>query len=491
MRKTQRRLQKTLSLKGGRFLGKGGFGCAFTGPPLPCWDPRGGPPIRRSSDQISKLMRISNAQEALFKNQMFRKFDPTQTYFITSSHTDRCKPVLSAPHILPTDELDKCHLNPQKDGPFELLFSEMGGDDLTKLTLESHEYAPFFQSLVNVLRGMALAHTHKIVHLDIKPQNIVSKRLPTGEFQTRLIDYDFSADLQFLTGRGDRNIEQLYRPYLFFPFEAMFMNSTLEQYYFPKGVLPQAKLLQVQADFRQLITHWFSMFSPIYNKGFVLGDKQPFSGSYQRQIGFTDYYTNYAPSLSIFTRDYKQYIQLVDSYMLGFTLGLMLTRFLNCKMMCINYRTGEYAILFRIKTPQHPKYYELSSGFTQHGYSQELQTWIQELEANLLIPYMRLVETMTNMNVSKRIPVAEAVARYEALLPLFAVYFTKEAIEQYLIPTEIVTIQAQPQLPYVPSPTDLAMIQTNLFSGGKQRHRKTQKKRGRKYSSKHNLRNPR
>jgi serine/threonine protein kinase len=503
MRKT-RKQQRSQPLKGGRFLGKGGFGCAFTEPPLPCWDPKGGPPIRRSSDQISKLMRVSHAHEAMMKNQMFRKFDPTQQYFITSSHMDRCKPVLSAAYILPTDELDKCHLNPQKDGPFELLFSEMGGVDLTNITLQSEDYAPFFQSLVNVLRGMAVAHTHGIVHLDIKPQNIVSKRLPTGEFQTRLIDYDFSADLKYLAGRGDRNIEQLYRPYLFFPFDSMFMDPTLEQYYFPQGSsVPHAKLLKIQADFRQLITNWFGMFSPVYTKGFVLGDKHPFSVSYQRQIGFTDYYTNYAPSLAMITTDYKRYIQLVDSYMLGYTLGLMLTRCLNCKMVCMDSTTGYYAIVFKIRTPQHSQYNELSSNLTHHGYSQDIQNWIQELEANLLLPYMRLVDTMTNMDVAKRIPVAVAVARYEALLPLFDVYFTKEAIEQYLIPTGIVTIQAQPQLPYVPSPTDLAKIQispipattnrtyqipptnlrkirSNLFQGGrKKRARKTHKKRGR------------
>ena len=324
MRKTRALRGKNRTHKGGRFIDKGGFGCTFAFPPLPCWDPSGGPAVRRSSDQISKLMYQLPAQEAILKNRMFRKIDPTQKHFISTSDTDRCRPDLGATD--PSDQLDKCHLNTSK--PLDLLFFEFGGTSLEKLTLSAKEYAPFFKSLYNILEGMTLAHANDIVHHDIKPGNIITRALPSGEFQTRVIDFDLANDLKGITLS---KLSHLDSQYIFYPFETIFVNPNNERYFFPKARMPGAYLTQMQTQFRQTIKNWYTMFSGDYIKGFVLGNKQPFSESRQQQIGFTDYYTTYEPKLTLLRTNTNVYLKSIDVYMLGYTLGLILNKFFSCE----------------------------------------------------------------------------------------------------------------------------------------------------------------
>ena len=483
MRKTRKQRNQ---LKGGKFLGQGGYGCTFTDPPLPCWDPRGGPPIRRSSDQISKLMLSADAHKAILKNRMFRRIDPTETYFLSASNSDRCKPVLSSPYINPSDGLDKCHLNPQTPGGLELVFFKNGGTDLQKLTLSAKEYAPFFKSLLNVLEGMTIAHANNIAHLDIKPENIVTQPLPTGEFQTRLIDYDFAIDLPNIV---PSDLRPFKNQYIFFPFEAIFIDRSTANYYFPQGHFPQSHLQAIQTRFRQVIKQWFGMFQGDYVKGFVLGDKQPFSETRQQQIGFTEYYTTYQPKLSIVHTNYKEYFKLVDVYQVGYTLGLVLNKFFSCLMICENKAAGKYKIAFKVDLPQKVGYI-FTDQFVANGFSQEAENWFKILEEWVLIPYAQLVEDMTSWDLTKRISMADAQYRFGQLLIAMDLSFKEDGITNFLAPLGAVKLKAQPALPDIPSldmiqvspaspkvnrpyqipPTNLRKVQTTLFEGGEHIH---------------------
>lgn len=490
MRKTRKQL------KGGKFIGKGGYGCSFGYPPLPCWNPRGGLSTRRLSDQISKLMYASEAQQEIVNNRLFRAIDPTQTYFISTTDTDRCRPELGATN--PSDQLDKCHLDQTQ--PLELVFFAYGGIDLDNLTLSAKDYAPFFKSLHNVLEGMTLAHANNIVHHDIKPGNIVTQLLPTGEFQTRLIDYDFAFSLKNITP-GD--LRHLNSQYVFFPFEALFVDTRTDQYYFPNVTMPTSHLNQIKLQFRQLIRQWYDRFSLDYMKGLVFGNKQPFSDTRQQQIGFTEYYTSYAPTLSVLRTNRPLYLKSVDVYMLGYTLGLILNKFFNCVMMCENKAAGIYKIAFKVKMG-HQYGYLFPEQFTANGFSQEIQNWLQTIQDFILIPYAQLVEEMTTWDLTKRITMADAHLKYGQLLLGIEIFFTEDMITKYLVPMGSIQLQAQPVLPDVPSPTDLtriqvsavspkpnrsyqipptnlSKIQTNVFQGGRQkRARKTHKNRVRK-----------
>ena len=484
--------QKNRTHKGGRFIDAGGFGCTFAFPPLPCWDPRGGPATRRSPDQISKLMYQLPAQEAVLKNRMFRHIDPTQKYFISTSDTDRCRPDLGATD--PSDQLDKCHLNTSK--PVDLLFFEFGGTSLEKLTLSANEYVPFFKSLYNILEGMTLAHSQDIVHHDIKPGNIVTRALPSGKFQTRIIDFDLANDLKSITFT---KLAHLDRQYLFYPFEAIFVNRANYTHFFPTGYVSQYKRTQTSNQLRQVLKQWYDIFQGDYVKGFVLGNGQPFSHKRQQQIGFTLYDSIYKPTLSLISTSLKDYLKSIDVYMMGYTLGLVLNKFFNCVMVCEDKAAGVYKIAFKIVTPQGWTYL-YTDEVVANGFSQEAQTWFQNLESWVLIPYAQMVEKMTSWDLTKRLTMDEARYRYGQLLLSMEMFFTEDKITQFLEPLGAVKLKAQPVLPDVPSPlekiqvspaspntnrpyqippTNLRKIATNLFEGGKRR-RKTQKKRGRK-----------
>lgn len=496
MRKTRKTRKQ---LKGGRFLGEGGYGCTFAEPPLPCWNPRGGVLPRRSSDQISKLMNSSLAQKAIVKNRMFRRIDPTQTYFISASDMDRCRPFLSAPHIQPTDELDRCSLNPADT--LELLFFQMGGKDLAEITLTARDYAPFFKSLLHILKGMKLAHTNNIVHLDIKPENIVSHRLPTGEFQTRLIDYDLALDLTMINGRSDHELEALINIYTFWPFETIFIHPRSILHFIP---LPQESAYvkqQKQVNLRSRLMKWYTAVGTQFSKGLVIGDGMPFSIARTGQIGSTAYLNDYAPTININDYNYKEYLKKVDIYMLGITLGLLMNRFFNYIMVSKDYKNGIFSVIIKVKTAVGEEYVDVNSLIAK-GFSKEIQDWHALVESEIMVFYASMVDLMTCMDVSKRITIEEVVDIYTLFLERFDKYFTEDAITKYLVPLGAIQVDAQPVLPDVPSPTDLAKIkvsptpssanrtyqlpqtnlrkiQTNLFKGGK-RTRKAHKKRGRK-----------
>ena len=531
MRKTRK------SIRGGRFLGEGSFGCTFGYPPLPCMTKDDRPLRRRPSDQISKLMHIPTANKAVVKNEMFRTIDPTQTYFISSTRADRCRPAFGTGVMRLTDELHECHLDKSKE--VALMFFQMGGIDLDKITLTARDYAPFFKSLVNLFRGLELAHTNNIVHLDIKPANIVSQRPPGGEFQTRFIDYDFSVNLTKITKRTDKefifNTEKngftsatdkdvVYASgdymfdatYVFWPFELKFMNEHTQGKCIP-GVYDPLYIRQYkQQNLRNLFGEWYGSFVNNYSKALVNGTMKPFGYDGAPQIGSTLYMKDFLPYLRIDDSTYKEYLKKVDVYMLGMTLGCMINRFFDYLMICEDEATMKYQLYVHVKGGDGRKTYRHVNELEALGFSKEIQDWHVRVQDELMYHYMILVDLMTHMNISKRISIHDATHIYNGILHLFDELFTEDAITNYLLPLGCITVDAQIPLadiqvspappvvrrayqppptnlrkiqvspagavanrPYQLPPTNIRKINTNLFSGGRRRS-KTHKKRGRK-----------
>jgi hypothetical protein len=509
MRLARKTRKQRKQLKGGKFLGQGGYGCTFTDPPLPCWNPRGGVLPRRSSDQISKLMVLSEAQKAIDKNRMFRRIDPTETYFISASDSDRCRPVLSAPHINPSDGLDKCHINPQTSGAVELVFFKNGGIDLNTITLSARDYAPFFKSLLNVLEGMRLAHANNIVHLDIKPENIVSQRLPTGEFQTRLIDYDLAIDLNHVSKHLHNDVQLLKNVYSFWPFETIFISPNTNYYVKPSPHDSSSDTQQKQTNMGIYLSNWCKTVANKrhnYSKGFVIGEGRPFSKDGQCQIDAAYYLINYAPRINIDDSNFKKYLKSVDLHMIGLTLGLVMNRFFNYLFVCTDSVANTVKIFVKIKTAAGEKDVAVES-LESHGFSKEIQDWHVRVQNSFLMFYGILVGNMTAIDYVSRLSIDKSADYYKLFLGPFDTFFTEDAIRNYLVPLGTIELDDQPVLPDVPSPTNLANIQvspvssnvnrpyqipptnlrkvqTTLFEGGRtsrqKRRRKTQKKRSHK-----------
>jgi serine/threonine protein kinase len=57
------------------------------------------------------------------------------------------------------------------------------------IKVKQHDYTAFFKSLLTIFKGLTLLHESNLVHLDIKPYNLVSKMNADGTFSTRIIDF--------------------------------------------------------------------------------------------------------------------------------------------------------------------------------------------------------------------------------------------------------------------------------------------------------------
>lgn len=164
--------------KGGRFLGKGSYGCTFGFPPLKCT----GEAVRKSDEYISKYIVKDEARKEGIKSKWFKKFDPDDRYFLTASAI--CD--LDVGDIQATDEFANCHIPIAPRN--KLIFFKNAGTDLFKFKPTPDQMIPFYQSLPHLFEGLALAHKNRTYHRDIKLENVVTMQQPDGRFLTRFID---------------------------------------------------------------------------------------------------------------------------------------------------------------------------------------------------------------------------------------------------------------------------------------------------------------
>lgn len=205
-------------MRGGKFKGKGTYGCAFN-PPLKCR----GESTRRNSRHLSKLL-FKDAANAEYKESIpFRKIDPEKRFFIWSD----AECLLNQRNIRITNEIEKCpksvvnYRNPSAS----LLFYEMGGSDLSKIELEAADYSPFLISIGNLIKGLSILHANGICHCDIKPDNMVTKSIGDTVFSSRYIDFGLASDTTRITSSSPK-IELLSKhPYIYYPFNIKYLWS--------------------------------------------------------------------------------------------------------------------------------------------------------------------------------------------------------------------------------------------------------------------------
>ena len=172
MARKERKTKKTV--KGGAYVASGSYGCTFK-PPLPCMGKA------RQRNGISKLVGEDSFAGEVEAGDAFRDFDPEQKFFL--SHNDICD--LDDGAIEAANSYNECTA---RAGRTKLLFYEDGGVDLARIKLRPADYIPFLKSLVNLFKGLHLAHTNQRYHMDIKTDNVVSKKQIDGTFLTRFID---------------------------------------------------------------------------------------------------------------------------------------------------------------------------------------------------------------------------------------------------------------------------------------------------------------
>jgi len=202
------------SKKGGKFIGEGSYGCGFL-PSLKCVG-------RPRSDEISlsKMITIKHEAEDEYEiSKMIEQIDPTRKYFITAE--SMCEHDQS--DIRPNNETGKCKKFPLK-GPTYLIMYENGGVDLSEINIPANLYPGFFLGLIELIEGLVKLHSNGMVHLDIKPDNVVGKfYTDIQKYKIRYIDFGLSEKTANLRGDDERISAlrnfNLKRSYPYYPFD--------------------------------------------------------------------------------------------------------------------------------------------------------------------------------------------------------------------------------------------------------------------------------
>jgi hypothetical protein len=171
--------------KGGRFLGKGTYGCTFI-PSLLCKNesvPREGiSKILINKDDVSKEIEIS---------QKILEIDPERKYFLSS--TGNC---IHDPKSLNMSTKNGVSCNKYQGygntSDRYLIFYPMGGQNIDSIILPSDKYSVFIKSLRNLFEGLVVLHRADMFHADIKGDNILSL-YENGNYMNKFIDFGLTS----------------------------------------------------------------------------------------------------------------------------------------------------------------------------------------------------------------------------------------------------------------------------------------------------------
>jgi serine/threonine protein kinase len=205
--------------KGGSMIAQGTYGCGFI-PALKC---KGN--AERRPNTFSKLMIKAELNKEIESVSIIARIDPDQKYSVY--HTATCE--LNKQSITPENKIDNCKLY-KKHAADSILQMPIGGEQLDKVILDEYDIVPYLKSMRNLIIGLKEMHSAGYYHLDIKPANILCKRLPTTNpenptFLTRFIDFGMSRTTeQFIAGHTKYPMQSNYR---YWPFDFRFLAAYL------------------------------------------------------------------------------------------------------------------------------------------------------------------------------------------------------------------------------------------------------------------------
>jgi serine/threonine protein kinase len=200
-------VKKTRKLKGGKYVYHGAYGCTYK-PAMKCQGDKD-----RIPNAISKIMNKEEAKEEFQKRFFLKPVDPEQQFFLWPKRMCSVRPR----DLTVENDLDSC---PLVDDEFQkslkdaaLLIYGDGGSDLFHIKLDFTQYREFFKGMGQLFEGLALLHSKNVVHLDIKPTNIVAKQNSNGTFKFYYIDFGFATPIQHYDTAGVPNVDYKYWPY--------------------------------------------------------------------------------------------------------------------------------------------------------------------------------------------------------------------------------------------------------------------------------------
>ncbi len=406
--------------KGGKYVGQGTYGCGFKSPALPCKN------RERPYNTLSKLVQQETADEEEVVNEQFRILDPEKKYFLSS--TERCE--FNPANFQVTNEKEKCSLMfppPGKEveimDPYLIQMPE-GGRDLEQITIIPSDVIPFFESLENLFDGLDKAHKKSIFHMDVKPPNMVSKKLPDGKFHTRFIDFGLS----LFPGKAAEDVYSSH--YKFWSPETMFLyNSHLDD-----------------NAMKEHLTFWKNTQESFYK--YLRPPSEKYTKYFYSSPGIRPAaIIMYKIVQNITTR------QKLGSYSDVFGLGISLA-----------------IILHRIFGHYWPQVdpNNLKVEFNE-AVTQEVKNWHIQVIQQISKPLFNLVKNMTDIDFNLRLSAIEARDIFKTILPAIHALCTKENIQKNVVEAKIKYKHGlRPMVTDEPiylnnANTNLGAIQSNVF----------------------------
>lgn len=401
---------KTLKV-GGKYIGEGTYGCGFS-PALRCEGE-----TKRKVGMFTKLMVISEAVKEQRKAVLLSAVDPKQKYILYPLQVCKVNESLLGP-TNPENNIASCKKTfaPSRLSQARAVQYLDGGDDLRKIRLEAADIFPFFKALPYLLKGLFKLHFHHIIHGDIKPDNIVVKKLPKGTFDFRFIDISFVHDVREPI-TPDLPFDADYYPW---PFE---MRYTIDRNLY---------------DIEDQLIKWLRTVKkteyvpPEIFVDFKTGEEVL---TEKRAISILDYIEKEASKLVKNNNNHndpsEQIDKIINSYILKkadiYSLGSV---FAFCYHKTIRHEMSDNSILVYLPWTKGPiGVNDLAST----GLNDESVKWHTEVAEKISKPYYILVKKMMNPQTKKRIQISTAILKYKSLLKEMKVFFTEDLITKHLI----------------------------------------------------------
>jgi len=168
-------------------IGEGAFGCVVQ-PTLPCNTPHIDSK-KHPEKYLSKIMLKETAKKEIREFELLSQIPKIHQYIVPKPHL--CKPK-ETPAFHRTVKKCKNKRFRRSNARFAMFIIENGGVDLDDFTtqlifdLSPRDVRLFLNNIVNLLEAICLLYDYKVIHHDIKLQNVVYN-IRTG--QLRLIDF--------------------------------------------------------------------------------------------------------------------------------------------------------------------------------------------------------------------------------------------------------------------------------------------------------------
>lgn len=366
--------RKTRKTKGGKYIGRGTFGCTFR-PAVRCKAEK-----MREKNAIAKVMTVKNADSEYKFTPLLMKIDPEQIFTLYPYKI--CEPQLDATNLnyRASSECSDILSKAQK----KVIFLKDGGADLFNV-LERLPKGGFnkihrnlFRAFMNLFLGLEHLHKNDFVHLDIKLENIVCKI--TSGLELRIFGFFPGGKpnylMKFIDFGLSNTVDEAFKNNTFFsyvvwPFELRLASDT---YFLGLADLTAADL---KSDFYKI-----RYFNQEYLPYWLLRDaaKTPTIASYK---AIQTYIKSLGPEGKLEVR--REILKKADVYGLGLVLA-------NC-----------YYTLTGIKK-------------TDEG--------VYSAEHPLNVPFYDLIDKMTHPDYRQRLTVKDARVEYEQVLSAIERHFS-------------------------------------------------------------------